>query len=61
MGVIDFINQLIQVLRRELVQLKDSIQELKEVKNLNLVELQDKGQLSYIVKLKIYKIYKIQK
>ena len=48
-GVINLINQLVQVLKRELVQLRDSIQELKKVGELDLVELQDKGQPSYIV------------
>ena len=49
----DFINQLIQVLKKELVQLRDSVQELKEVGKLNLVKPQDEGQLSYVIKLKI--------
>ena len=39
----DLINQLVQALKRELVQLRDSIQELKEVVRLNLVELWDEG------------------
>ena len=39
----DLINQLVQVLKRELIQLRDSIQELKKVGELNLVELWDKG------------------
>ena len=40
--VTDLINQLVQVLKRELVQLRDSIQELDKVRELNLVELWDK-------------------
>ena len=35
----DLINQLVQVLKRELIQLRDSIQELKKVGELNLVKL----------------------
>ena len=37
--VMDLINQLVQVLKKELVQLKDSVQELKEVGGLDLVKL----------------------
>ena len=39
----DLINQLVQVLRRELAQLRNSVQELKEVGELNLVKLWDEG------------------
>ena len=59
-GVTDLINQLVQVFKRKLVQLRDNIQKLKKVGELNLVKLQNKGQLSYIIKFKIYKIFKIQ-
>ena len=38
-GVINLINQLIQVLRKELAQLRDSVQKLDKVGKLNLVEL----------------------
>ena len=48
-GVTNLINQLVQVLKKELVQLRDSIQKLDKVKKLNSIELQNKGQLSYIV------------
>ena len=34
----DFINQLVQVLKKELVQLRDSVQELEEVGKLNPAE-----------------------
>ena len=59
-GIIDLVNQLVQVLRRELAQLRNSVQEVKEVGELNLVELQNKGQLSYVVKLKIQKCRNIK-
>ena len=39
----DLINQLVQVLRRELAQLRGSVQELNKEKELDLVELWDKG------------------
>ena len=38
-NITNFINQLIQILKKELTQLRDSVQELKEVKELDLVEL----------------------
>ena len=38
-GITDLINQLIQIFKKELVQLKNSVQELKEVGKLNLIEL----------------------
>ena len=50
----DLINQLVQILRKELVQLRDSVQELNKKTGLDLVKLQNEGQLSYIVKLNIY-------
>ena len=39
----DLINQLVQVLRRELVQLRDSVQELEKVEELDPVKPWDKG------------------
>ena len=42
-GVMDLINRIIQVLKRELVQLRNSVQELDKEIRLNLVEPWDKG------------------
>ena len=36
--ITDLINQLVQVLKRELAQLRDNVQELKEVGELDLVK-----------------------
>ena len=55
-GITDLINQLVQILKRELAQLRENMQELGELK---LVKLQNKGQLSYITELKTYRIFKI--
>ena len=38
-SVTDLINQLVQILKRELVQFKDSVLELEEVGKLNPVKL----------------------
>ena len=41
--VTDLVNQLVQVLKRELAQLRESVQELDKVRGLDLVEPWDKG------------------
>ena len=46
-GVIDFINRILQVLKEDLYQIKISTRDAGLMK---LVKLQDKGQLSYITK-----------
>ena len=38
-NITDLISKIVQVLKRELIQFRDSIQELKKVKKLDLVKL----------------------
>ena len=45
-GVIDFINRIVQILKRDLYQVKINTQDMELIK---LIKLQNKGQLSYVI------------
>ena len=47
MGIIDFINRILQILKKDLYWLRINIQDAGLIKP---VKLQDKGQLSHMIK-----------